>query len=302
MKKLLVMSLALLATMSMSAQVKVAPTLQKGMKKVYSLVSKANMGGQIDFTVNYDLTYAVTDASAEGFTIDITTSNLQVESTNGLMAEVMNLGSAMLENQPISVLTDKDGKIQKIANFEQVKAGAADMIDKCIDNLYKNYPSAEQMVPRDELKAQVSEGFTEESLLSVVTNATTPMALNGMTVQSMAQDNIQGGLGNMAIPMKRMFFVTNSNKTITTNSQVNMTPEELKAFIIKQVEENAPEQAEMIKQNIDAVAASGMMKVEGNEKTIYNLDADGWMKSIEQTSNLIVTGQHFNAQCTVTLK
>lgn len=49
--------------------------------------------------------------------------------------------------------------------------------------------------------------------------------------------------------MKRMYFVNGRN--VTVSGSANMSKEELKKLIIEQVEKMMPEQADMVKQNID---------------------------------------------------
>ena len=66
--------------------------------------------------------------------------------------------------------------------------------------------------------------------------------------------------------LKRMYFVVGKN--IITNSTLDMTKDELKEFVLKQVEKVAPDQAEMVKQNIDVDATSlAMLRSEFPEMT-----------------------------------
>ena len=83
---------------------------------------------------------------------------------------------------------------------------------------------------------------------------------------------------------------------------MNMSGEELKKMVIEKVMETAPDQAEMIKQNIDAVMASGMLKFSATEKTNYELSADGWVKSIQSESEADSMGQKVIGKTTITLK
>ena len=76
--------------------------------------------------------------------------------------------------------------------------------------------------------------------------------------------------------------------------------DDLKKLIIKQVEEQAPEQAEMIKQNIDLVM--GQMKFEMSEKSTYQLQDNGWVKSVKNEVNQNMMGQVMKATETITLK
>jgi hypothetical protein len=48
--------------------------------------------------------------------------------------------------------------------------------------------------------------------------------------------------------------------------------------------------------------ASGMVKIDMKETASYDLDADGWLKSINSESTMDSMGQQTNIKATVTLK
>jgi hypothetical protein len=83
--------------------------------------------------------------------------------------------------------------------------------------------------------------------------------------------------------MKRMYFV--NGKSIVTNGSANITKDELKAMIIEQVEKTMPAQAEIVKQNIDQLLSSGMLKVDIKETSTYEMGDDSWVKSVKTESN-----------------
>ena len=58
----------------------------------------------------------------------------------------------------------------------------------------------------------------------------------------------------------------------------------------------------MIKQNIDMVMQSGMMKIEMTEDTTYELQDDGWVKSIKTVMNNKMMGKDIRTVSTVTMK
>ena len=64
----------------------------------------------------------------------------------------------------------------------------------------------------------------------------------------------------------------------------------------------APDQAEMIKKNIDAVMASGMIKIDMKGTATYELQDDGWVKTIKNEETQETMGQQAKTTATVTLK
>ena len=100
--------------------------------------------------------------------------------------------------------------------------------------------------------------------------------------------------------MKRMYFV--QGKNIVANSTLNMTKDEMKEMLIKMVEKSAPDQAAMVKENIDQIMSSGMLKMDMKETVTYELQDDGWVKSIKGESTTETMGQKVVTVSTITLK
>jgi hypothetical protein len=97
-----------------------------------------------------------------------------------------------------------------------------------------------------------------------------------------------------------MYFVQGQN--IVANSTLNMTKDEMKEMIIKQVEKSAPDQAAMVKENIDQLMSTGMLKMDMKETATYELQADGWVKSIKNETTTETMGQQLVTKSTATLK
>ena len=100
--------------------------------------------------------------------------------------------------------------------------------------------------------------------------------------------------------MKRMYFV--QGKNIVANSTLNMTKDEMKEMLIQMVEKSAPDQAAMVKENIDQIMSSGMLKMDMKETVTYELRDDGWVKSIKGESTTETMGQKVVTVSTITLK
>lgn len=298
MKKLFLTTIVLLVAVLASAQVKVVPKLQKGQKMTYIAEATTNAG--MDITLTGETVYEVVDETADGFVISITCTKMDTQGGDETMRTIMTLTEQMMVGQSILVSTDKEGKVTGIKNATEAREACIASLTKIVDQLFEKNPSMAQVISKEQLRAQAVDAFTDEALLKSITAASnSPLALNGLTIRNMAQDTYTNA---QDIKMKRMYFVTNGGKTITTNSTASMTEDEVKAFVIKQVEEKAPEQAETIKQNIDTLVGSGMMKIEANEKVKYDLGENGWVSSIDYTSTMSLMGQTINMKNIITLK
>jgi len=296
MKKLLLMGMLLVAMM-VQAQTKIAPKMDKGMKKVYDAESVINVNGQKDVKLTSETTFTVKEATAAGYVVEMIVTKVEGNSDNSDMTgRIMLLSEQMMTNLPVLVETDKDGKPLRVQNFESLKEKISAYCDKLIDELLKEIPQLTDMMSKETLKQQVMSSVTEETLLKSVTESSNPMTLNGKTITMGAQDEY---VNNEGMKMKRMYF-TGADGTITVTANLNMSKDELKQFIIGQVEKQMPDQAEMVKSNIDMLM--GNLKFEDTEKAIYTLASDGWVKTIVAERSRELMGQKMSTKVSTTLK
>jgi hypothetical protein len=298
MKKLFFLSVMLTAAMAASAQMKIAPKMQKGLSKVYNVVATTNIPGQKEVNITTDMKYTVTEASANGYVVDVLTTTFTSDATSDNIAGQLLSGAAeLLKGLNVRVATNKDGRAEKIVNYAELRPKMDDMCDKLIEKMYQAIPQMSQLVPKEPLRQQMMESLTEEKLLKSMQNATSVMTLNGKTVMTGAQEEY---VNEQGMKMKRLYFV--NGKNIVTNSSMNMSKDELKALLIAQVEKLAPAQADMIKQNIDTVIESGMLKMDMKETATYDLFDDGWVKSVTVDTTTDTMGQTAKSHTVITCK
>ena len=298
MKKLFFLSVMLTAAMAASAQLKIAPKMQKGLIKVYNVVATTNIPGQKEVNITTDMKYTVTEANADGYVVDVLTTTFTSDATSDNIAGQLLSGAAeLLKGLNVRVATNKDGRAEKIVNYAELRPKMDDMCDKLIEKMYQAIPQMSQLVPKEPLRQQMMESLTEEKLLKSMQNATSVMTLNGKTVMTGAQEEY---VNEQGMKMKRLYFV--NGKNIVTNSSMNMSKDELKVLLIAQVEKLAPAQADMIKQNIDTVIESGMLKMDMKETATYDLLDDGWVKSVTVDTTTDTMGQTAKSHTVITCK
>ncbi|MBQ9676541.1 MAG: hypothetical protein IJV44_00190 [Prevotella sp.] len=296
MKKVLFLSMMLTAAMAASAQMKVAPELQKGMEKVYTSEATMTMNGQKSLKSTTETKYTVTEATADGYVIDVVTTQFSSDAAaDDMTGQILSSSMELVTGVNIRVATNQSGKVEKILNFVEVSSQLNANSDKMVDKMFQLLPQLSQAMSKEDMKKQLMSSMTEERILEGIKENTSPLALNGKTIMTGAQEDFVSKDG---LKMKRMYFLTGKN--VVTNSTLNMTKEELKAFIIAEVEKTAPEQAEMVKQNIDMVM--GSMKFDMKETASYELQGDGWVKSITSDVTTDMMGQSTSAHTVVTVK
>ena len=70
-------------------------------------------------------------------------------------------------------------------------------------------------------------------------------------------------------------------------------------MVIKQLEESMPDQVEAMKQNIDAMMDSGMLKMDITETADYTLRDDQWVQTLTIESKSDAMGQQTTATATI---
>lgn len=291
-------SLMLTIAVALQAQVKVAPKMEKGTVKTYVAEATITLPGQGDVKVTADSKYSITDAKADSYVLEMVSTDVKTECEPGNIAgKLVAAAQEMMKDAVVRATLDKDGRIQNILNGDEVKARVDKQADTFIDQMLADVPQLAGVVSKDALKQQVSQALTIEGLVQTLQQATSPLALNGKTIASGSQEEF---ISQEGLKMKRMYFV--NGKTIIANSVMNMTEDEMKQTIIKQVEKSAPDQAQMIKDNIDQLMSTGMLKMDHKETATYELQDDGWVKSIVVDSTTETMGQTVVSKSIVTLK
>ena len=298
MKKLMMVGLLLTAAIALQAQMKVAPKIEKGAVKTYVGQSTVSIPAQGDVKVSDETKYTVVDATADGYVIDLETVNVQAEcDANNIAGKLLVAAQETMKGIVFRIGLDKDGKIQKLLNSDEVQPKLTKAMESIVDQLLKDVPQLGSMVSKDDLMKQVVESITPESLLQNFQEASSPFALNGKTIMTGGQEEYVSKDG---MKMKRMYFV--QGKNIVANSTLNMTKDEMKEMLIQMVEKSAPDQAAMVKENIDQIMSSGMLKMDMKETVTYELQDDGWVKSIKGESTTETMGQKVVTVSTITLK
>lgn len=287
MKKSMILSVMLMAAFAANAQFKVAPKMAKGTEKIYTTVTTTNIPGQGEMKTTSESKYTVAEATADGYILNIVVTDVKTEAAaDNIAGRLMAASEEMVKGLVFSVATDKDGKVVKIQNFDELQPKMEKMAYETTDKLLKEIPMLRETMTKDQLKAQIAGSITEDNFLHAIQSTTSVLALNGKTVTTGAHDEF---VNEQNMKLKRMYFV--NGKNVTTNSSMNMSKDEMKAFVIKQVESTAPEQAETVKQNIDQVLDSGMLKFDVKETATYEFGDDNWVKNLKVESTMETMGQ-----------
>lgn len=292
----MIVSLLLTVALGTQAQLKVAPKLEKGLVKNYVSSSTVDAPGQQAFTVTTDTKYTVTEATADGYVIDVVNTECTTDAgADNVVGKVMSASEQLLKGINVRVATNKDGKPEKVVNYDELKGKLDAGADKMVEEIFKAAPKVGAVLSKDALKSNIMDNATEDALLKSV--STGVLALSGKTVMTGAQEDY---VSDQGLKMKRMYFV--NGRSVVTNGSLNMSKDDMKALIVAQVEKSLPDQADMIKQNIDQLIDSGMLKMDMKETATYELADDDWVKSFQSELTNETMGQKSVIKTTVTQK
>lgn len=298
MKKLFLVSLALITLTAAQAQLKVIPTLKKGMEKVYETKASMTLPGQSPFNIATETKYTVSEATADGYVVDVMTTSFSSDAAaSNIAAQILSAAQEMVKDVNIRVATDKNGKPTKIANYAELSKQLDERSKLMINKIYELIPQAKSAIPEETLKQQFMESLTEDALFKSLSGNSSPLLLFGKTIMTGAQEEF---FNDQGLNMKRMYFV--NGKDVTTNATLNMSKEQIKKLIIEQVEKTMPAQADAIKGQIDQLMESGMLKIECKETTTFKLQDDFWPGSWTTEVSTESAGQQMVTKTTTTLK
>lgn len=276
--------------------IKVVPTMKKGDVRTYEIEVSSNIPDS-PVKMAQQSVYTVVDANSNGYVMDITYKEWTTngEST-GLVGKLMSMSESMMQNAHMRLATDKQGLPVKILNYDEMRKQMEETVAKIIDEVKQSAPEMGELMRWDNLAKEAVAQMDESVILhNMLINS--PLMLNGKTLSTGSEEEYVAPGG---MKMKRHYTV--NGRTIVAKSELNMSEDDLKNYIISQVEKAMPSQAEMIKQNIDMVMQSGMMKIEMTEDTTYELQDDGWVKSIKTVMNNKMMGKDIRTVSTVTMK
>lgn len=297
MKKVLFALSFVLMGLSANAQMKtIQPKYQAGDHAVYQYESTTSLTMESPITIKMtnEEDYTIREANSDGYVIDVVKKDFKIEGAEGnIMAQLLTLGQGFVEGLTIKLKADASGKIVEILNKDEVSAHINSKADAAVEGMLASIPQLSGQVSKEDLKEQLLEQASIESLLNSYQNNPNIFALNGKTVMTGTVDSYENQMG---MKMNRLFMVKGNQ--VKTSGSLNLSKDELKELILSQV---PPEQAEMVRQNIDAILGSGQIKAEMKEDATYEYLDNGWVSSITVEEKADMMGQQQSGTTKVTL-
>jgi hypothetical protein len=311
MKKNVLTTLMLLVALMAQAQnsVTIKPTLKTGMAKAYTIKSESTVPGSMAADVTGDLSYKVTDKTADGYQIDMLSSFSNIDA-NQLFQKMSSADILQLmNNMKVELLTDKMGKVNGIKNTKQLIDKNMAMYDSLFhatldqNPMLKDNPMVKESM---EKSVKMMEGMlTEDFLMESFIQTPNILSLNGKTI---TDGMVEDGTFAQILTTKSTYSLQNGGKTIVQTIKGDMDAASMKKYLAKTLSTMLPESVakeanpEELNTMIETMVSNGSMKMDMNIKATYDLDDDGWVKKLVTEMDMNMPGQAMKMRQVMTRK
>ncbi|WP_456104581.1 hypothetical protein [Prevotella sp.] len=279
MKKSLITFALLLAVTALNAQTLIKAKFQKGDRAVYETVSDIKMnapmgGGSESIKTNSMTRFAVQEATADGYVVEMTTVNMKMEGSMEVVQQTGNMLNQFLSNVPMLLKADANGKITDLLNYEEVQTKTSKFAMAFIDSIYNAKPDMEKTLPKYKMVMSVNGQLTKQAFIESAENNSF-FHLFGKTLKTGDKEdqNRQGIKTSVTYEINREADALN----VIGKIKGNMTEDDVKVFLIDKMKQMGADEGMISK--IDA--NWGQMKMMGMAK----MDVDG-----TSTTKLLDTG------------
>ena len=280
MKKSFLTFVLLLAVTALNAQTLIKANFQKGDQATYESVANIKVsvpmaGNSESIKTNSQTKIIVKDASADGYVIEMTTTNMKMEGNQEVVQQTGNMLNQYLSNVPILLKTDANGKVKDLLNYTEVQTQVSKLAMASIDSLYKAKPEMEKTLPKYKMAMSVNSLLTKEAFIESAENNTF-FILFGKTLKTGYKEdmNMQGIKTSVTYEVNKEPNALN----IIGKIKGNMTEDDVKAFFIDKMKQMGADEA-MVSQldaNWGQMQKMGMAKMDLDGTSTTKLLNTGW--------------------------
>ncbi len=282
MKKLfLTLAFALVVT-ALNAQTLIKAKFQKGDQAVYETVTdiegKSAAAGVEAVKVTRQTKITVQEVLRDGYIIEILTKDIAVDGDQSFLTQTGDMIIQSLNNVPMLLRTDANGKITDILNYDEVQRKAWKFALTKLDSIYNNNLNVEKSMPKSKAMMSITKDIAKDVLIANINNNTF-FYLFGKSLKTGYKENKE------IKDIKSTITYTLSKKGNTMNIagkiSSNMTEADVKAFIIDKMksvgaDENLELMIAQVEAHWDKMKEIGMATMEINGTTNFQLLKSGW--------------------------
>lgn len=282
MKKLLFVLAFALAVTALNAQTLIKAKFQKGERAVYETVTeiegKSAAAGSESVKVTRQAKITVQEVLRDGYIIEMLTKDIAVDGDQSFLTQTGDMIIQSLNNVPMLLRTDANGKITDILNYDEVQRKAWKFALTELDSLYNNNSNVEKSMPKSKAMMSITKEVAKDVLIANINNNTF-FYLFGKSLKTGYKENKE------IRDIKSTITYTLSKKGNTMNIvekiSNNMTEADVKAFIIDKMkgvgaDENLELMIAQVEAHWDRMKEIGMATMDINGTNNFQLLKSGW--------------------------
>lgn len=280
MKKSLFTFVLLLAVTALNAQTLIKANFQKGDQATYESVANIKVsvpmaGTSESIKTNGQTKITVKDASADGYVIEMTTTNIKMEGNQEVAQQTGNMLNQYLSNVPLLLKTDANGKVKDILNYTEVQTQVSKLAMASIDSLYKAKPEMEKTLPKYKMAMSINSLLTKEAFIESAENNSF-FIFFGKTLKT--GDKVD--MNKQGIKTTVTYEVNKEPNALNIIGKIkgNMTEDDVKAFFIDKMKQIGADEAMVSKldANWGQMKQMGMAKMDVDGTSTTKLLNSGW--------------------------
>ena len=280
MKKSFLTFVLLLAVTALNAQTLIKANFQKGDQATYESVANIKVsvpmaGTSESIKTNGQTKITVKDASADGYVIEMTTTNIKMEGNQEVAQQTGNMLNQYLSNVPLLLKTDANGKVKDILNYTEVQTQVSKLAMASIDSLYKAKPEMEKTLPKYKMAMSINSLLTKEAFIESAENNSF-FIFFGKTLKT--GDKVD--MNKQGIKTTVTYEVNKEPNALNIIGKIkgNMTEDDVKAFFIDKMKQIGADEAMVSKldANWERMKQMGMAKMDVDGTSTTKLLNSGW--------------------------
>ena len=280
MKKLLFTLAFALAVTALNAQTLIKANFQKGDQATYESVADIKLsapmaGNSESIKTNSQTKITVKDATAEGYVIEMMTTNVKMDGNVEVFQQTGNMLNQYLSNVPLLLKTDADGKVKDLLNYTEVQTKVSKFAMAFMDSLYKAKPEMEKVLPKYKMAMSMNSLLTKEAFIESV-EYNSFFILFGKTLKT--GDKVD--MNKQGIKTTVTYEVNKEPNALNIIGKIkgNMTEDDVKAFLIDKMKQMGADESmtSQIETTWGRMKQMGMANMDVDGTSITKLLNTGW--------------------------
>ena len=280
MKKSLLTFVLLIAVTALNAQTLIKANFQKGDQATYESVADIKLsapmaGNSESIKTNSQTKITVKDATAEGYVIEMMTTNVKMDGNVEVFQQTGNMLNQYLSNVPLLLKTDADGKVKDLLNYTEVQTKVSKFAMAFMDSLYKAKPEMEKVLPKYKMAMSMNSLLTKEAFIESV-EYNSFFILFGKTLKTGDKED----MNKQGIKTTVTYEVNKEPNALNIIGKIkgNMAEDDVKAFFIDKMKQTGADEGMVSKldANWERMKQMGMAKMDVDGTSTTKLLNSGW--------------------------